>query len=76
MNGTRLSELFGARLLTTSGLGHRRILFAPDVVAAVVEFVATADMRNSDRRCEAPQGGAITAGRAIAPHSDPALEES
>ena len=63
VNGTRLSELFGARLLTTSGLGHRRILFAPDVVDAVVEFVATADLRNSDRRCEAPQGGAIrTAG--------------
>jgi pimeloyl-ACP methyl ester carboxylesterase len=41
VNGIRLSELFGARLLTTSGLGHRRILFAPDVVAAVVDFVET-----------------------------------
>jgi pimeloyl-ACP methyl ester carboxylesterase len=41
VNGTRLAELFGARLLTTSGLGHRRILFAPDVVAAVVDFVET-----------------------------------
>jgi pimeloyl-ACP methyl ester carboxylesterase len=40
-NGTRLSELFGARLLTTSGLGHRRILFGPDVVSAVIEFVET-----------------------------------
>jgi pimeloyl-ACP methyl ester carboxylesterase len=54
VNGTHLSELFGARLITTSGLGHRRILFAPDVVSAVVEFVE--------------------AGRALAPHSDPALE--
>lgn len=41
VNGTRLSDLFGAPLLTTSGFGHRRILFAPDVVAAVVEFVET-----------------------------------
>jgi len=41
VNGTRLSELFGAPLLTTSGLGHRRILFAPHVVAAVVEFIET-----------------------------------
>jgi pimeloyl-ACP methyl ester carboxylesterase len=41
VNGTRLSELFGARLITTSGLGHRRILFAPDVVSSVVEFVET-----------------------------------
>jgi hypothetical protein len=30
----------GARLLTTSGLGHRRILRAPAVLAAVAEFVA------------------------------------
>lgn len=41
VNGSRLSELFGAPLLTTSGLGHRRILFAPEVVTAVVEFVET-----------------------------------
>ena len=75
-NGARLSERFGARLLTTSGLGHRRILFAPDVVAAVVDFVTTAEMRNSDRRCEAPQGGAITTGRSIASPSNPALEQS
>jgi pimeloyl-ACP methyl ester carboxylesterase len=60
VNGMRLSELFDAPLMTTSGLGHRRILFAPDVVTAVVEFVATADLRNSDRRCEVPQRGAIT----------------
>jgi pimeloyl-ACP methyl ester carboxylesterase len=37
--GRRLAEVFGARLLTTNGLGHRRILFAPDVVAAVLEFI-------------------------------------
>jgi pimeloyl-ACP methyl ester carboxylesterase len=30
----------GARLLTTSGLGHRRILSDPTVVAEVVRFVA------------------------------------
>jgi len=41
VNGTHLAELFGARLLTTSGLGHRRILFTPEVVSAVVEFVET-----------------------------------
>ena len=56
VNGTRLAELFGARLLTTSGLGHRRILYTPDVVSAVVDFVES--------------------GRAVAPHSDPALEQS
>ena len=38
-NGERLAGVFGARLLTTNGLGHRRILFAPEVVAAVVEFI-------------------------------------
>jgi pimeloyl-ACP methyl ester carboxylesterase len=41
VNGTRLSEMFGAPLFTTSGLGHRRILFAPEVVATVVDFVET-----------------------------------
>jgi hypothetical protein len=55
VNGPRLSELLGARLLTTSGHGHRRILFAPAVVSAVVEFVTIADSGNSDRRCAAPQ---------------------
>jgi len=38
-DGQRLAQVFGARLLTTNGLGHRRILFAPEVVAAVVEFI-------------------------------------
>jgi pimeloyl-ACP methyl ester carboxylesterase len=38
-DGRRLADVFGARLLTTRGLGHRRILFAPDVVSAVVEFI-------------------------------------
>ena len=38
-HGPRLSELLGARLLTTTGHGHRRILFAPDVVNAIVEFI-------------------------------------
>ena len=41
VNGTRLSEMFGAPLFTTSGLGHRRILFAHEVVATVVDFVET-----------------------------------
>jgi pimeloyl-ACP methyl ester carboxylesterase len=38
-HGPRLSELLGARLLTTTGHGHRRILFAPEVVDAIVEFI-------------------------------------
>src|SRR5689334_18961935 len=38
-DGPRLAEVLGARLLTTNGLGHQRILFAPEVVAAVVEFI-------------------------------------
>jgi pimeloyl-ACP methyl ester carboxylesterase len=39
-HGPRLCELLGARLLTTTGHGHRRILFAPEVVAAIVDFIA------------------------------------
>jgi pimeloyl-ACP methyl ester carboxylesterase len=39
-NGTRLTQLLPtARLLTTSGEGHRRVLFAPEVVSAVVDFI-------------------------------------
>ena len=38
-DGQRLAEVFGARLMTTNGLGHRRILYAPEVVGAVVEFI-------------------------------------
>jgi pimeloyl-ACP methyl ester carboxylesterase len=38
-DGPRLAELLGARLLTTRGLGHRRILYAPEVVTAVIEFI-------------------------------------
>ena len=38
-DGPRLAGLLGARLLTTHGLGHRRILFAPEVVAAIVGFI-------------------------------------
>jgi pimeloyl-ACP methyl ester carboxylesterase len=45
----------GARLLTTVGLGHRRILRDPAVVAAVVDFVASgpgAAPRDSATRLE------------------------
>jgi pimeloyl-ACP methyl ester carboxylesterase len=42
----RLAQLLGARLMTTSGLGHRRILFAPEIVTAVVNF-AEADQRRA-----------------------------
>ena len=39
-NGKRLTGLLPtSRLLTTSGQGHRRILFAPEVVSAVVDFI-------------------------------------
>jgi pimeloyl-ACP methyl ester carboxylesterase len=38
-DGPRLAGLLGARLLTTNGLGHRRILYAPEVVAAIVDFI-------------------------------------
>ncbi|MER7727165.1 alpha/beta hydrolase [Streptomyces sp. NPDC096323] len=39
--GHRLADAFGdrARLVVTSGLGHRRILGDPEVVAAVLDFV-------------------------------------
>ena len=52
-DGRRLADVFGARLLTTNGLGHRRILFAPDVVAAVVEFI------EEGRRVGATHGSAM-----------------
>jgi pimeloyl-ACP methyl ester carboxylesterase len=38
-HGPKLAELLGARLLTTNGRGHRRVLFAPEVLTAVVEFI-------------------------------------
>jgi pimeloyl-ACP methyl ester carboxylesterase len=38
-DGPRLADLLGARLLTTNGLGHRRILYTPEVVAAIVDFI-------------------------------------
>jgi hypothetical protein len=38
-DATRLGDLLGARVLRTQGLGHRRILFAPEVVSAIVEFI-------------------------------------
>jgi hypothetical protein len=38
-DGLRLTELLGARLVTTNGLGHRRILYASAVVSAIVEFI-------------------------------------
>jgi pimeloyl-ACP methyl ester carboxylesterase len=38
-DATRLAELLGARLVRTEGLGHRRILYAPDVVSTIVEFI-------------------------------------
>ncbi|HKH92886.1 MAG TPA: alpha/beta fold hydrolase [Gemmatimonadaceae bacterium] len=38
-DGPRLAELLDAQLLTTNGLGHRRILYTPEVVAAIVEFI-------------------------------------
>ena len=41
-DGPRLADQLGARLLTTSGLGHRRILYAPEVVAAIVDFIEEA----------------------------------
>jgi pimeloyl-ACP methyl ester carboxylesterase len=50
-----------ARLLSTSGLGHRRILRAPAVVAEVVGFVACAPGdRHPDRRRRASRHAAAT----------------
>jgi pimeloyl-ACP methyl ester carboxylesterase len=40
-DGAQLARAWpGAQLVTTSGLGHRRILRAPEVVAQVVAFLA------------------------------------
>ncbi|MEO6525348.1 MAG: alpha/beta fold hydrolase [Gemmatimonadaceae bacterium] len=50
-NGTRLAALLpGARLMTTSGLGHRRILFAPEVLGAVVEFIEAGGVMRTSLR--------------------------
>jgi pimeloyl-ACP methyl ester carboxylesterase len=49
-DGPRLASLLGAKLLTTSGLGHRRILYAPEVVAAIVEFIEEGRLVGS--RCD------------------------
>jgi pimeloyl-ACP methyl ester carboxylesterase len=38
-HAARLGHALHGRVLTTSGLGHRRVLFAPEVVNAVVQFV-------------------------------------
>jgi pimeloyl-ACP methyl ester carboxylesterase len=38
----RLARLLGARLMTTTALGHRRILFAPEITTAVVDFAGEA----------------------------------
>jgi pimeloyl-ACP methyl ester carboxylesterase len=44
--GAAIAERWpGARLLTTEGLGHRRVLRDPGVVAAAVEFLAAARER-------------------------------
>jgi pimeloyl-ACP methyl ester carboxylesterase len=51
----------GAALLLTDGLGHRRILRDPDVVAAAVAFLAA---RTEERRLAPPSGSA-------APTADP-----
>jgi pimeloyl-ACP methyl ester carboxylesterase len=48
--GTRLAELLGARLVTTNGLGHRRILFAPEAVRAVVEFIEEGQIMKVEQR--------------------------
>lgn len=43
--GELLAAAYGtrARLVTTQGLGHHRILFAPEVIRQVVDFVASSD---------------------------------
>ncbi|PAZ12641.1 alpha/beta hydrolase [Streptomyces sp. SA15] len=48
--GQRLAAAFGdrARLVTTSGLGHRRILGDPDVVRTVLDFVAHGPERTGE----------------------------
>jgi pimeloyl-ACP methyl ester carboxylesterase len=54
--GVRLSELLGARLLSTKGLGHRRVLFAPEVIEAIVEFIEEGRLAHVEQRTA--RGGA------------------
>ncbi|MGW8887805.1 alpha/beta fold hydrolase [Streptomyces sp. NPDC055749] len=53
--GRRLAGAFGgqARLITTRGLGHRRILGDPDVVRAVLDFVGHGPDRSGKAGSEA-----------------------
>lgn len=53
--GRRLAAAFGgqARLIITSGLGHRRILGDPEVVRTVLDFVEHGPDRSADAATEA-----------------------
>ncbi|WP_327171559.1 alpha/beta hydrolase [Streptomyces sp. NBC_01336] len=53
--GRRLAAAFGgqARLIITSGLGHRRILGDPEVVRTVLDFVEHGPDRSTDAATEA-----------------------
>ena len=53
----------GARLITTEGLGHRRILREPDVVAAATEFVTAGPGPAEDRPVHAAAGTRAQPGR-------------
>jgi pimeloyl-ACP methyl ester carboxylesterase len=60
-DGSRIARATkGAVLLTTEGLGHRRILRDPEVIAKVVSFVdrgVVDEARSSCRICHAPLAG-------------------
>jgi pimeloyl-ACP methyl ester carboxylesterase len=56
-----LDALPDARLLTTTGLGHRRILRDPAVVAKVLDFIApSAEVRQLPRAISQSDGGRST----------------
>jgi pimeloyl-ACP methyl ester carboxylesterase len=48
-DATRFADLLGAHLVSTQGLGHRRILYAPDVVSTIVEFIEAGRGAPSER---------------------------
>lgn len=72
-NGYRYTVAEQSRMLVSDGLGHRRVLRDPHVVAEAVGFVATATQVGSDRRGRSLPTPAMPRRRAAATGVAPAV---
>lgn len=63
-DGQEVARALSARLHTTAGLGHRRILSAAPVLAAIVDFLG-AGRASGDGLSAVPAGGAASSLRAL-----------